>query len=69
LVVYFFTEINKTIVMIVSDARYTCKIKCRIAIEREMERTSRRGRSREQLPDYVKKGDDVGNLTWSSSLH
>ena len=47
--------------MIMSDARCIRKIKCWIAIEGEMEETSRRGRSREQLHDDLKKRDDVGN--------
>jgi len=55
--------------MIMSNARWTHKIKCRIAIEGEMEGTSRRGRSFEQLPDDPKKRDDVGNLTCISSVH
>jgi hypothetical protein len=55
LVAHVFIERNETAAMIISDARWTRKIKCRIAIEGEMEGTSRRGRSREQLPDDLKK--------------
>ena len=43
--------------MVMRDARFIREIKCRIAIECEMEGTSRRGRSREQLPDDPKKRD------------